>query len=658
MAVDRQAVRIPLLGELRLDPAALAAWLLPALLIVYLALNNGGYDEIERGELGVVVWWIVLVGTAVGILPVAGGTRWGLAAALLLTAFAAWTALSLTWTGSSERTATELARVATYLGILLLALGAQGGGRWRHLLGGVTTGVAVVCGIAVLSRLEPNLFPHENPGRFLPGIEITRRLAYPLNYSSGLGAFAAIGLPLLLAATSSARSVLVQALAAATLPVLALTLWLTSSSLSLPAAAVALVAFLILAPDRLPKLATLAVAGGASAILFWAEEQREALDRGIATPAAKSEGDEMLLILLAACAVVGVVQVGISLAARPDRRPRWLQVPPRAAGLASAIAVVGVVVVGLAAGVPGDLADEWETFKERAGAEAGESRGKQLLDFSGSGRYQFWESAVDANETDPLVGIGPGTFEYWWAEHGSYHAPVRDAHSLFIETLGELGIVGLVLIGGFSLTVLALGAVRALRAPPDLRLAIAAATAGCAAFLATAAVDWTWELAVLPAVFMFLAAVAVAGGDDPRPLIRERRSRLRHYGGRIAMVALSLAALVAISIPLAGASAIQRSREAVADGQLEEALEEAGQATEIQPYAAAALIQQALVLEQLGDFEGAAAAAREATREESVNWHNWLILSRLEARSGDAKAALEARREAKARNPLSGLFAR
>jgi hypothetical protein len=659
MAVDRQeVVRIPWLGELRLDPAALAAWLLPALLIVYLALNNGGYDEIERGQVGVVIWWIVLVVTAVGLLPVAGRTPLGFAAFVLLTAFAAWTALSLSWTESSERTATELARVTTYLGIFALALAVQGRGRWRHLLGGITTGVAIVCGIAVLSRLEPNWFPHENPGRFLPGIEITRRLAYPLNYSSGLGAFAAIGLPLLLAATSSARALLIQAVAAAALPVVALTLWLTSSSLSLPAAAIAVVAFLILAPDRLPKLATVAVAGGASGVLFWAEEQREALDRGIATPAARSEGDEMLVILLVACAVVGLVQIGIGLAARSERRPDWLRVSPRATGLSFAIAVVALIIVGVAAGGPGRLSDEWETFKEREGAEAGEKRSSQLLDFSGSGRYQFWEAAVDANETDPLVGIGPGTWEYWWAEHGSYAAPVRDAHSLYIETLAELGIVGLVLIGSFSLAVLLISTVRCVRAPPEIRVAVAAATAGCAAFVATAAVDWTWELGVLPAVFMMLAAVAVAGGDDvPPSSARGRRSPVRRYGGRIVMVALSVAALVAISLPLAGASAIQRSRDAAADGQLEDALADAREAIDIQPYAAAPRIQEALILEQLGDLDAAVAAAREATRDESVNWRNWLILSRLEARAGDASGALRAYREARSRNPRSGLFA-
>ena len=75
------------------------------------------------------------------------------------------------------------------------------------------------------------------------------------------------------------------------------------------------------------------------------------------------------------------------------------------------------------------------------------SRGTEILDFSGSRRYDFWEAAVDANATDPSVGIGPGTFDFWWTQHGSYAAYVRDAHSLYVETLAELGIIGLLLIG-------------------------------------------------------------------------------------------------------------------------------------------------------------------------------------------------------------------
>ena len=51
-----------------LDWSAIATWLLSALLVVYLGLENGGYGPIPRGQVGVAVWWLVLLGVAVGAL--------------------------------------------------------------------------------------------------------------------------------------------------------------------------------------------------------------------------------------------------------------------------------------------------------------------------------------------------------------------------------------------------------------------------------------------------------------------------------------------------------------------------------------------------------------------------------------------------------------
>ena len=269
---------------------------------------------VERSEVGIAVWWLLLVGTLVGALPIAGGTVAGRILLVVLAAFAAWTALSLSWTESAERTSIELARTITYLGVFAVALAVQGEGRWRHLLNGVTTGVAVVCGIAVLSRLEPTWFPDQLTGRYIVGIKIESRLAYPINYSSGLGAFAGIALPLCLAATASARTNLGGALAAASLPIIALAMWLTTSGLSVALVAITLVVFFVLAPDRLPKLVTLLIAAAGSALLFVAVEQRDALDRGLSTGQALREGGELELLIALVCAGVALAHVGIGLA--------------------------------------------------------------------------------------------------------------------------------------------------------------------------------------------------------------------------------------------------------------------------------------------------------------------------------------------------------
>ena len=353
------------------------------------------------------------------------------------------------------------------------------------------------------------------------------------------------------------------------------------------------------------------------------------------------------------------MQAGVSNWLRHARRPRWLRVPRRHAAVASAVAVGTLLVAGVAAGAPSRVDDEWNDFKGRTSANPVEaSRGTELLDFSGSRRYDFWEAAVDANATDPWVGIGPGTFDFWWTQHGSYAAYVRDAHSLYVETLAELGIVGLLLIGALSAGVLGIGAWRALRAPPDLRVAIAAATAGCAAFVAGALVDWTWELGVIPVVFFTLAAVACAAGvrADGAPARTRWVSPWRRYGGRIAICALSVLGLAAIAQPLWGAVRLEQSYEAAEEGRWGDALDDARSAASAQPYAASPRLQEALLLRRRGRLAAALRAARAATEREPANWQLWLVRSRIASRTGNRDEAREARRRAQELNPRADIL--
>ena len=161
----------------------------------------------------------------------------------------------------------------------------------------------------------------------------------------------------------------------------------------------------------------------------------------------------------------------------------------------------------------GRSADSWDEFKNPVSPTSGAARFDSA---SGSGRYQFWETAIDATETEPLVGIGPGTYEYFWAREGSLPTFIRDAHSLYLETAAELGIVGLILILAFVATPFVAGVRRAARrvAPKSARW-IAAALAGCAAFAVAAAIDWAWELTVLPVAFLLLVAGIVGRPGEP-----------------------------------------------------------------------------------------------------------------------------------------------
>ena len=644
----------------RFDAPALAAWLLGFALIAYLMLQEGGFDPIVRGEVGVAVWWIVLVGVAVGVMPLPTRSRAAITLVGLLGAFAVWTGLAFIWTWSDERTATELARVVTYLGFLVLGILAAADHRGRHLLAGVTTAVGLVVALAVLSRLHPQWFPENTLGTFLPGIEIERRLAYPLGYSSAVGVLAAMAIPLLAGATSWARTLAGQVLAAAALPLAGFALVLASSGVGTGAAVVALAVFIVIVPDRLPKLGTLLFGGTGTAILAAGLTDRAALDRGLPTPAAISQGDELLVIAIAVCAGVALTQIAISLAVRFVERPRALQLSRRSAWIGTGVALLIAIPIAVAAGLPGTVSDEWDNFKSRTSSAEQTERGQVLVDTSSSGRYQFWQSAARAAETEPLRGIGPGTFEFYWAQDPENFGFVRDAHSLYMENLAELGWVGFGLIVALVLATLGIGVGRSINAPPAARTRIATATAAAAAFAAGAALDWIWEIAALPALFMLLAAViAIDSEPDEAGSTRGRRTRVPHakrspirkYAPQAIGAAVAIIALAAIWFPLRAADDLRESQIEVAAGNLPAALESADAAVDAQPYAASPRIQQAVVLELQGKLPAATKAAREATRKESRNWRNWATLSRLEARAGNAQASVRALREARKLNP-------
>jgi hypothetical protein len=635
------------LDGLRRNAPKLATWALPFVLVVYLGLKGGGYNSIVRGEVGVAIWWIVLLLAAVGVLPTAGLRRNGWIGLGLLAGFALWTGLGISWSGNSEASVTEFARVLTYLGVFVLVLSIRQPGDMRRLVHGLAAGIVVIACFALLSRLQPDWFPADDTGQILTSTR--SRLSYPLDYWNGLAALMAMAMPLLLAISVQARTVAGRAAAGAALPLVALTAFVTFSRGGAIEVALALIVFLALAPNRLAVLPNLAVAVAGSAILIVGTNQRQAVSDGLATSAAQQQGDELLAMAIVVCAGVALLLAAIGLAARHGIGPR-VKVPRHVSIPATLLVVVVAAAVALAAGLPGYLSTRWEDFKT-VGPGGGGVGVTRFDNSTGSGRYQTWTSARDAGKGEPVTGIGPGTFQDYWAQKGTLPIFVRDAHSLYMESLGELGVTGMLLITGFIVWVLALGARRALRGEAERRWPYAAATASAAAFAAAAGIDWAWELSVLPIAFVILAAGLLGSRSYRSP------NRQEAWVTRTILIALGAVALVAIALPLLGAKAVSDSRADARAGDLSAALDGARHAGDLQPYAATPKLQEALVLELMGDFDAAAAAAEDATHKASGDWRTWLILSRLQAERHDPAAAVSAYRHARTLNPRSPLFA-
>jgi hypothetical protein len=623
---------------------------LPFALVLYLALQGGGYDVVVRGEIGIAVWWLVLLAAVAGVVPRVSLGRAGWIVVGSFLAFAIWTGIGISWSASAERSVLELGRAATLLGILVIALAAQGRGQGlRRIVGAVAAAIGVVASLALLSRFQPSWFPANEVADYLPTTEA--RLNYPLNYWNGLAALIAVGIPLYLSGAAGARSIVVRAVATGVLPALALAVYLTLSRGGAVEVVAGVVILLALHPRRLRLLQSLLLGAAGAAILIAAAGQREALRAGQDTPTALSQGHEMLAMTLIVSLGVGLLAAAVALAGRYGlfRLPHLSR---SSAAVMTGAALVLALGVAVSSGATNELSNAWDQFKQPVGPGEGIDR---FSSASGNGRYQWWEAAIDASATDRLTGIGPGTFEYFWATEGSIPGFVRDAHSLYLEALAETGLVGLLLIMTFVLGGAGLVARRSLRRKSAEQAALlAAAAAAMSAFAVAAAIDWAWEMTVLPVTFLLLLAGALAtrshDGDSARP------NRNAGAGPRAGLALVALAALAAIVVPMAATQTVRDSQSLALRGELDAALEEARRAGTLQPYAASPLLQEALVLEELGDLPRAAAAAAQATQAEATNWRTWLVLSRLEARLGRTEASIQAFRQARELNPRSPLF--
>jgi O-antigen ligase len=110
-----------------------------------------------------------------------------------------------------------------------------------------------------------------------------------------------------------------------------------------------------------------------------------------------------------------------------------------------------------------------------------------LAGLFGANRPHYWHVAWHEVELNPVLGSGAGTFERYWLLYRPVGSFARDAHSLYLETLAELGPIGLVLLlAALGLPLLVL------RGRRDPMLATAAA--GYVAYLIHTGVDWDWEL--------------------------------------------------------------------------------------------------------------------------------------------------------------------
>ncbi|HZU62024.1 MAG TPA: hypothetical protein VE983_13730, partial [Solirubrobacteraceae bacterium] len=198
-----------------IDVGAISTWLLTFAVVLYLALDGGGYDLVVRNQLAIALWWGLLLCGVLGLLANRPRGRLAWFAAGSFGCFLLWTGIASTSSVSIERSLDELSRVACYLGVFALGLSIHRDRERaiRHTAGALATAVVVVAAVAVLSRARPETFAAaQQTASLLPNVRA--RLSWPLNYWNGLATLMVLGLPLLVAIACSARRLLIRAAAA------------------------------------------------------------------------------------------------------------------------------------------------------------------------------------------------------------------------------------------------------------------------------------------------------------------------------------------------------------------------------------------------------------------------------------------------------------
>ena len=459
-----------------------------------LAFFSGGFFERPRLIAGIVVWGIAAAAMAMSPRPLPR-TGPGLAALSGLALLTAWTALSYEWAPLGGRAQDDIQRLLLYLGFFVACVALLRGRTGRLAVEpGLAIGAFVVTVYGLSARLVPDLVTQERSS------SAEGRLEQPLTYWNAMGSLCAIGLVLCVGIAADARRERALRVGAALCgPALGLGVYLSFSRGALFALGAGLALLLALRPSfraHLRATATLAGAGALASLAASFLPTVEALPPG--QDADATQGAIMLGALVVASAGAALITARASVEATevPARRLAGLGRP--------AIAAVSIVLV--IGGLAGAAALEGNPSARSAGDPTDPTR----FTSADSTRYAFWRVALEAFAEDPLKGTGSGGFAVEWRRQPDRTEGAVDAHSLYIETLSELGIVGAAFLALFLGGILA-SAVRLQRRAPATASGPAAALG---VWVVHAGLDWHWEMPALTGIALALAGALVAWQDE------------------------------------------------------------------------------------------------------------------------------------------------
>ena len=592
--------------------------------VVAVGGTQGGYFPNSWGPSTVAMLLLVAAWLVLGARTDAGRGDAALVVAFGLVL--AWVALSIAWSSAPTHSILEVQRlvliIAAVTAVLVLAL--------RSAYADV--GLAVAAGITVLGcyALATRLFP-DHLGVYNPIAGY--RLSEPLGYWNGLGILAVIGLVLSAGVAADGRDAWRRVPAAVALVPLAPTLYFTFSRGAWIALAFGVAAMLIVSSRRLGMIGQLLVLTPVPVLAVLAASRSRALTRtDEVLESAAADGRRLTVILV--CLAMAQVALAIGV----DRGRRRLILSNGARRAAGVMCLV-VLVAGLGAlliqyGTPWTIADRaWSSFKQPPAAVSGDASdlNTRLFSFSGSGRIDLWRSAVSTAQSHPLLGVGAGGNERSWQQDPRWTFVAKDAHNIYLETLAELGPLGL----GLLLVLLAIPVVACVGARHDP--VVPAALGAFVAYGVHAGVDWDWEMPVVTLAAFLAGSVAI---------IARRSSPIRRLAtGARGAAALAVVAVAVVSIwGFLGNDALDRAEYALEVGNPTASISESRHAERFAPWSPFPLTVRGEALLALGDVRNARATFREAIDVDEGYWRAWLGLAVASSGAERKEAMLRAKR--------------
>jgi O-antigen ligase len=413
--------------------------------ITFLAKGGLNLESMTTTEIALTLASGLVAAGAIVLTPAARslveGPKHGLWPVGLLFAFTALSALSIVWSVQPDESFQDAGRMLACGAVFgaSVALVRLAPDRWPAILGGLALAAVVVCGYALASKVFP--------GKLAPA-NTYARLEEPYGYWNALGLTAAMGaICCMWLGARRAGHVLLSALAYPAMGVMLVTLMLAYSRGALVALAIGLALWLCTVPLRL-RGATVLIVGalGAGAVVGW-DFSKHALDTDNIALGERAAAGHQLGVLLVAMVLL-LTFAGIAIGFLTGRRP-----PPRAARARAGAVLLALVALALVVGA-GALAHSHRGFTGSISHAADALTNPNAkpppntpgrLTAVASVRARYWKEALQIFDAHPVVGAGAGGYETARLRYRTATLEVKHAHGFVVQTLADLGVIGLVL---------------------------------------------------------------------------------------------------------------------------------------------------------------------------------------------------------------------